>query len=84
MEDIYPTGPASVPSDLTRPTASYKRHAYLAVAGLLAFVVAYFALAGWFAWTAYRLLSSLVRAPQHLVVLAAGGAGAAFLGKLYE
>jgi Zn-dependent protease with chaperone function len=79
MEDIYPTGPASVPSDLTRPTASYKRHAYLAVAGLLAFVVAYFALAGWFAWTAYRLLSSLVRAPQHLVVLAAGGAGAAFL-----
>lgn len=46
MEDTYPPGPSSVPADLTKPTAAYKRHAYLAVAGLLLFVVASFALAG--------------------------------------
>ena len=76
---VYPTGPAAVPPDLTRPTAAYKRHAYLAVAGLLVFVTAYFGLAGWFAWTAYRLLSSLARAPDSWILLVVGGSGAAFL-----
>lgn len=76
---VYPTGPAAVPPDLTRPTAAYKRHAYLAVAGLLIFVAAYFGLAGWFAWTAYRLLSSISRAPDNWILLVAVGGGAAFL-----
>src|SRR5687768_12728335 len=41
MADVYPQGPTAVPADLTRPSAAYRRHAYLAVAGLLVFVVLY-------------------------------------------
>lgn len=40
---------------LAQPSASYKRSARLAVAGLLGFVLAYFALAGFFLWNAWRL-----------------------------
>lgn len=56
MDKLYPVGPAAVPDDLARPTESYKRQAWLAGAGLSAFVLLYAALAGWFVWTAYRLL----------------------------
>jgi Zn-dependent protease with chaperone function len=59
MHDVYPAGPASVPADLTRPSTAYRRHAYLAVAGLFVFLALYFALAGWFGWTAYRSLTAL-------------------------
>lgn len=56
MDTIYPAGPDAVPADLTRPTASYRLHAWLAMGGLALFVVLYVSLAGWFAWTAYHLL----------------------------
>jgi Zn-dependent protease with chaperone function len=42
-------------AQLTRPTASYKNSARLAVAGLLLFVTLYFALAGWFLYTPWRV-----------------------------
>ena len=57
MEHLYPPGPVSVPETLRKPTTAYKRHAWLAVAGLLLFVIAYFSLAGWFIWTAWRLFA---------------------------
>lgn len=40
---------------ITALPSSYKRQAWLAVAALLGFVVAYFGLAGWFLFTAWRL-----------------------------
>jgi Zn-dependent protease with chaperone function len=40
---------------LAKPTAAYRRQAWMAVAGLLLFVLLYFGLAGWFGFTAYRL-----------------------------
>ncbi|WEF32403.1 M48 family metallopeptidase [Pseudoduganella chitinolytica] len=40
---------------MAQPSASYKRSARLAVAGLLGFVLAYFSLAGFFLWNAWRL-----------------------------
>jgi Zn-dependent protease with chaperone function len=40
---------------LARPTTAYKLRAWLAMAGLALFMVLYFALAAWFALTAYRL-----------------------------
>lgn len=40
---------------LAKPTASYKRHALLAMTGLIIFMLAYLALATWFLFTAYRL-----------------------------
>ena len=74
MDDVYPPGPTNVRADLTRPTAAYKRHAYLAVAGVLLFLAAYAALTGWFAWTAYRLLSSIPRANENEIVLSSANA----------
>ena len=48
METMYPAGPAEVPAAFTRPSPSYRRHAWLAVGGLLAFMLVYVALTAWF------------------------------------
>lgn len=40
---------------LARPSRAYKLHAWLAMGGLALFLLLYFALAGWFGWTAWRL-----------------------------
>jgi Zn-dependent protease with chaperone function len=58
MEYQYPEGPVSIPENLTAATSVYKRHAWLAMMGLTAFVVLYFALAGWFAWSSYSLITT--------------------------
>jgi Zn-dependent protease with chaperone function len=47
--------PAPLLAQLPRPSAAYKRMAWLAGAGLVLFLALYFLLAGWFLWTAYRL-----------------------------
>lgn len=60
MDSLYPAGPSAVPAQLTAPSAAYRRHAWLAVAGLLTFAAAYFALMGWFGWTAFRMLRTLI------------------------
>jgi len=54
---LLPPLPPAVPADLTRATARYKRHAWLAGLGLLAFVALYLSLTGWFLWTSYRLIA---------------------------
>jgi Zn-dependent protease with chaperone function len=59
VESIYPAGPARVPEQLAMPSKSYRRNAWLAMAGLLLFVCAYFGLLYWFGATAWRLLSSV-------------------------
>jgi Zn-dependent protease with chaperone function len=59
MEHVYPPGPATVPPNLTAATAAYKRHAWLAMLGLAAFIASYFALSAFFAWTAWRLFSGM-------------------------
>jgi hypothetical protein len=51
----YPAGPTDVPPDLTQPSPAYRRHAYLAVAGLAVFIAAYLGLTAWFAWAAVRM-----------------------------
>lgn len=60
LDSLYPAGPSAVPAQLTAPSSAYRRHAWLAVAGLLSFAAAYFALMGWFGWTAFRVLRTLV------------------------
>jgi len=60
MESLYPAGPASVPDGLTLPSKTYRRQAWLAVAGLLGFIVAYLGLLSWFAWTSFRLFKGMV------------------------
>jgi Zn-dependent protease with chaperone function len=59
MEHVYPPGPAAVPPNLTAASAAYKRHAWLAMLGLATFIVLYFALSTWFAWTAWRIASGM-------------------------
>jgi len=60
MDSLYPAGPSAVPAQLTAPSSAYRRHAWLAVAGLLGFATAYFALMVWFGWTAYRVFRTLL------------------------
>jgi Zn-dependent protease with chaperone function len=69
-----------VPADLTRATARYKRHAWLAVVGLLAFVGLYVSLTGWFCWTSYRLFGDLFRGGEDGFFDFLGGALSGLLG----
>ncbi|PHV10259.1 M48 family metallopeptidase [Chitinimonas sp. BJB300] len=64
MESIYPVGPKSVPSDLTKPTLRYKQRAWLAMVSLGLFIILYLSLSGWFAWQAWRLTSSVVKSGE--------------------
>lgn len=79
MDKLYPAGPASVPDDLARPTESYRRQAWLAGAGLSAFIVLYAALAGWFVWTSYRLLHGAFNGGDNPLVSGLIGLCAGFL-----
>src|SRR5262245_29321037 len=63
--DFYPPGP-SVPKDFTRPTAGYRRHAWVASVVLFLFVALYVFFAGWFLITAWRLASALTTADSVL------------------
>src|SRR5579859_3233729 len=79
MDLVYPAGPSAVPDRLTAPSRSYRRHAWLAMGALLLFVAAYFSLAGWFGWTAYRLFAAMENSSEDAFWIFLGGAGAAFL-----
>lgn len=59
MDSLYPAGPAAVPADLTRPSARYKRQAWLAVAALALFMLAYVGLAVWFVQVSVRAFLTL-------------------------
>lgn len=52
---LYPSPPAGVPKDLAGATPRYRRHAWLAMLGLVLFAALYLALTGWFGWSAYRI-----------------------------
>lgn len=81
-DDFYPPGPANVRADLTRPSAAYRRHAYLAVAGVVLFLVGYVALACWFAWTSVRLFTEIPGANRGAIIVVGGALAAAFLALL--
>ncbi|WP_322083435.1 M48 family metallopeptidase [Burkholderia sp. BCC1972] len=52
MVTLYPAGPRDVPAGLTRASTAYRRNVWLAVAGLVLFILLYFALTAWFAFSA--------------------------------
>ena len=79
MDLVYPVGPADVPPSLTAASTRYRRHAWFALAGLVLFIAVYFALAGWFGWTAFRLLAGLGHTRDEGLGLFVAGVGAAFL-----
>lgn len=59
-DPVYPQTPA-VPPGLTEPSQAYRRHAYLAVIGLLAFIGVYVGLTSYFGWLVYRLFAGAFR-----------------------
>ncbi|WP_428034587.1 M48 family metallopeptidase [Amphritea sp.] len=66
---LYPSSPADVPENLTRATASYKRQAWLAMAGLMVFMLFYLALAACFGWIAYSNIMKIQAGHADLFVL---------------
>lgn len=68
MDSLYPAGPEAVPDDLTRPTAQYKRQAWLAVAALALFMLAYVGLAAWFVQVALRAFLTLAEGSGDRVI----------------
>lgn len=70
------TSPAPVisPADLTKVSFSYRCRVWLAMLGLFLFVALYVGLAGWFTWTAYRMISAML--------VGGDGAAAAFFTAL--
>lgn len=87
-QSLLPPPPPAVPPDLTRATSRYKRHAWLALLGLVAFVSTYVALTGWFCFTSFRLFYDLARGGGDGFADFIGGAlcgllGAFLLGALF-
>ncbi len=56
MESIYTTSVKNVPEDYNDPTPAYKKHVWIAVAGIVSFFLLYLYLTYWFFYSAYRLL----------------------------
>lgn len=50
----YPSSPNDVPDNLTKASANFKKHAWLAMAGLMFFLVLYFALMAGFGFITYK------------------------------
>lgn len=75
----YPPNPENVPDQLTEPTSSYKRHAWIAMAGLLLFVIMYLLLTGWFSYNAYYLIADLWHQPDNFILTLVMGFINAFL-----
>lgn len=48
--------PLNTPADLAKPSFAYQLRVWAAMLGLLLFVIIYFGLAGWFTYTAYRMI----------------------------
>ncbi|WP_397472008.1 M48 family metallopeptidase, partial [Rheinheimera sp.] len=64
MDGIYPANPTNIPANLTKPSKAHKRHVWLAVLGLITFVLVYLALTTWFGWSSYNLIHSSITTGQ--------------------
>ena len=64
---LYPKNPTEVPADLTEPRTEFRRHAWLAMAGLTGFILAYLALLGCFGWISYTGVQHLINSRFDLV-----------------
>ena len=64
---LYPENPTEVPADLTEPRTEFRRHAWLAMAGLTGFILAYLALLGCFGWISYTGVQHLINSRFDLV-----------------
>jgi Zn-dependent protease with chaperone function len=58
MDVAHPGTPANIPADFAKPSSRYRSRAWLALAGLIGFLGIYLGMAGWLAWTCYRLMAA--------------------------
>lgn len=80
MDSLYPAGPEAVPDDLTRPSPQYKRQAWLAVAALALFMLAYAGLAIWFVQVSVRAFLTLAEGSgDRVIALLFAGIGCGLL-----
>lgn len=79
MDTLYPKGPTDIPSGLTQPSPTYKQRAWLAGISLVAFVLIYLFLAGWFVATAWRLIEDAITSGGGYFSNWLVGGGSAFL-----
>ena len=80
MDQLYPAGPAGTGSQLAKASPAYRRHAWLAMFALMAFIAAYLLFSGWLAWKAYQSIRASVYGSGGDGLLLMGvGLGAAFL-----
>ena len=70
MQSLYSKGPGQVPSRLTKPSPSFKKHVWLSVLGLLFFIVLYTTLIIWFGKLTYY---SWVKATSFWSYVLSGG-----------
>ena len=56
---LYPASPKNVPANLTAAKSSYKRQAWLAMMGLIAFMVIYLALLAGFAYITFKCAAKI-------------------------
>ena len=75
MEDFYPQGPQAVPQHFARPSARYRRNAWLAMVGLAVFVLTYCALAGGFVWIGYGAMATAEGGNHPALDFIGGGCG---------
>ena len=80
MESIYTTSVQNVPEDYNAPTQAYKKHVWIAVAGILAFFAFYLFMSFWFLSSAYRLLMDAFGGGNSSLVSVGVGVGSLFLG----
>ena len=82
---IYPAGPQTIPENLTKPTARYRRQAWIALLSLLLFVGLYLGLAFWFCRQAWTMVKLATQGSEHavlcLIVAAISAALAVFMIK---
>lgn len=71
---IYPPSPTDIPDGLTRAKASYKRQAWLAMAGLVIFMLFYLSLAICFGWIAYLNFQHIANGDSDLSNMVFAGA----------
>lgn len=69
----YPESPRNVPEDLTTAKSSYKRQAWLAMAGLMAFILIYLGLTACFAYIALNNFDRVAAGQSDLFHLLATG-----------
>ncbi len=79
MNSIYNKSVQSVPENLTEPTPTYKRHVWLALAGIVGFFVFYLALTFWFFFSAKHLFTDAYYGSESPLLTVGLGLGCAFL-----